>query len=254
MNKMISGAYGLELPYNGSTKIYFPDVPQLRNKRVKHIDFCVMPNSPSGKVCAGTTDTYLTVMELNSSKQLIRDLPVSQLSVNGNRLFVNKIIDFQRTFIEYKGAASIANQSFFAVIWYNEPEMWSVINENNQRTKILPLQIKIAGLKTFFPDNLEFRNQRIVSLLLSSPSFAPDNSAVCTIFNNKFMTLSYRNLQYFFNVPLYLFDQTNNYYPIRLQGLKVDLQNSYITSLATTANDLKTVLFNAIIDDTNNGR
>jgi hypothetical protein len=252
MNKMISGAYGVELTYIGSNKIYFPDVAQLRNKRIKHIDFCTMSKTPSGKTCVGTTDTFLTVMELNTNKELIINLPISKLSVNGNRLFVNKIFDFQRSYIEYKGSASIANKAFYAVIWYDEPAVWNIINETNQRTKILPLQIKIAGLKTHFAENLQFKNEKIVSLFLSIPSYTPEGSAVCSLFTNKFITLAYKGLQYFHQVPLYLFDQSTNYYPIRMQGLVIDLQSSFIESLDTNVADLKVVFFNAVIDDSVN--
>lgn len=250
MNKLISGAYGIELIFNGSNKISFPDVPQLRNKRVKHIEFCTMAQTPSGKVCVGTADTFLTVREYNTNKNLIIDLPINQLSVNGNRLFVNKIFDLPQTFIQYKGAAAITGKAFYAVIWYDEPMTWNVVNEVNPRTKIFPLQLKIRALKTYFAENLEFRGQKILNLFLSTPSLTPDGLDVCSIFDNKFITLAYKNLQYFHQVPLYLFNQTANYYPIRMQGLCIDLQNSFIESLTTDVPDLKTVFFNAIIDDT----
>ena len=67
--------------------------------------------------------------------------------------------------------------------------------------------------------------------------------------NTKFLTLQKNGLQFFSQVPLYIFYQADQNFQLRLQNIVFDFQNSFIETLSTTADDLKTVFFNVIIDD-----
>ncbi len=108
MNKLISGAIGLEIKISSDkTRFYLPDNSILRNKRIKHIDYCKLTdvsNAPSGREIAYLDNNLdITFVEANTQNELIQHVPLTSLSQNGNRLFINKIIDFQRSYITING-------------------------------------------------------------------------------------------------------------------------------------------------------
>jgi len=267
MNKLVSGAMGVEVQLrSGINRINFPDVVELRKKRIKHIDFCYgsyfgqynyITKAPSGNdlVSDSVIDNLLvTLVESNTKTELIREIPASQLDTNGNRLFINKIVDLPRSYIDLTGISDpndITAKSVYVVFWYDEPAIWSQINEANDRTAIQPVEITLTGSKTYFAENRDMLNKRIRNLLLSFPVVAPSGKSGLDVnyMNNKFLTLQRNGLQFFHQIPLYLFFQTNLNFQLRLQNIQFDFQNSYIETLSTSADDLKTVFFNAIIDD-----
>lgn len=252
-NKFVSGIYGMEIIVRGK-KILFPDTPQLKNKRIKHIEFMnstTLPKTHNNvSVVDDTANMFLTLVNNGSANEVIQHLNVQSLNVKGDRLFINKIIDLQRSYIEYSGTENQTGKAIFILFYYDEPAAWSAINTNN-RTVIKSLELKLAQNKTYFPFNQEFLNRKILSLFLLFPSISALGSDVITPnhINNKFITLSRKNVEFFSNVPVSIFWQDDNYYQIRLQGIIIDFQKSFIYSLTATANDLKTVFFNAIIDD-----
>lgn len=252
-NKYVSGIYGMEILVKG-TKILFPDTPQLKNKRIKHIEFfnsTTLPKTHNNvTVVDDTTNMFLTLINQGSLNEVIQDLNVNSLNVKGDRLFINKIIDLAKSYIEYTGAENQIGKAVFVLFYYDEPVAWSAINPNN-KTVIKSLELKLAQKKTYFAFNQEFLNRKILSLLLLFPSVSALGSNVLSSAykNNKFITLSRKNVEFFSNVPISIFYQSDNYYQIRLQGIIIDFQKSFIYSLTETANDLKTVFFNAIIDD-----
>ena len=125
MNKLISGAIGVEIALRtGVSRVNFPDVVDLRKKRIKHIDVCYgnyMTTTPSGNdVVSDTTvnNLFITLNEANTRNELIRSIPASQLNTQGSRLFIDKIIDFQRSFIDLTAItnpADLANKSVYLV-------------------------------------------------------------------------------------------------------------------------------------------
>jgi len=253
-NKLVSGMYGMEIPVVNN-KIIFPFTPHLRNKRIKHIEFMnytIMPKSPTNITLVNdTTNMFLTLVNYGTSIQIVEHLNVGTLNNNGDRLFINKVVDFERSFIEYKGTENIIGKSVFVVFYYDEPAVWSVINTINQRTIIRSLELVLTGKKTYFAYDQELIGKKVLSMLLLFPAVTPLGNAGLNsnYLNNKFITLSYNNVEFISNVPLQVFYQSLLYYQIRLQGIKFDLQKSFITSLTETVNDKKAVFFNLVIDD-----
>lgn len=252
-NKLVSGAYGIEVPVTG-TKVFFPEIQQLRNKRIKHIDVfnsTLLPNAPSGAtVMSDIENNYITIRESNTSLELIQGLSMALLNQYGARLFINKIIDFQNSYFEYKGTESITNKSLYFVFWYDEPAAWSLVNGRG-RTAIKSLQLTLNNTRTYFTENLDLKDRKIQNMYLMYPSYTPNglSGLSSTKINNKFITLSRNNVEFFYRVPLRVFYQGSDYYPLRLQNIMFDFQSSYIETLTTTDNDLKTVFMNVIIDD-----
>lgn len=256
MNKLVSGAIGVEVVLNGSNpRAYFPDMANLRKKRIKHIDICTGTISPSDRVMLGeylVSEAYLTITEANTQNQLIVDFPLSKLNVRGNRLFVNKIVDLQRSFVTFPGLdpETINGKVLYFVFWYDEPEVWGII-PTNDKMAIFPFEIKLKGSKTYFSENRYLYNKKFLNILLSLPTTTafgnpglPENAI-----ENKYLTLKKGNLEFFQKVPLYFFVQNRENFPLRLQSIRFDFQTSYIQSMTTTEDDLKHVFFNAIIDD-----
>jgi hypothetical protein len=258
MNKLVSGAIGVEVQlYPNISKVNFPDVAVLRKKRIKHIDVFWGIKTPSGNDIAANSSFFITLTEANTQKELISDLALSVLNVNGERLFINKIIDLQRSFITLSSItdpANVTNKSLYFVFWYDEPSVWGEILANG-RTSIQPIELTLTGLKTHFLENRDLVNKRFQNLILCKPVITPSGKAGLTnnlYLSTKFLTLQRNGLQFISQVPLSIFYQSLDNYPIRLQNIRFDFQNSFIETINTSANDLKTVFFNAVIDDSIN--
>jgi len=260
MNKLVSGAIGIEIKLiPGATRINLPDVVDLRKKRIKHIEFCSGGNctkTPSGNNVVSTSvvgNLFLTLMEANTQTELIKSVPANELNANGNRLFINKIIDFQRSYIDLTAITDpsyITNKSVYLVVWYDEPAVWGYVHPVD-RSSIQPLEITLTGLRTYFSENINLLNKQFSNLLLSFPAITPSGQSGMDVsrLTNKFITLQRNGLQFFSQVPLYMFYQSSLNYQLRLQNIQFDFQSSFIETLTTTSDDLKTVFFNAILDD-----
>ncbi len=252
-NKLTSGIIGMEIIVRG-TKILFPDTPQLKGKRIKHIEFLNATSLPKSHnnitVVSDTANMFVTLVNNGTSNEVIQHLNVQSLNVNGDRLFINKIIDLNRSYIDYTGAENQTGKAVFILFYYDEPASWSAINTNN-RTVIKSLELTLTGRKTYFAYDQEFVNRKILSLLLLFPTISALGSEVVTTshIKNKFITLSRKNVEFFSNVPISIFWQDDNYYQIRLQGIMIDFQKSFVYSLTETVDDKKTLFFNTIIDD-----
>ena len=258
MNKLVSGAVGVEVALvPNQQRVYFPDVINLRRKRIKHIDFCSFSNllkTPSGKdIIASVNDKlmFVTLTESNTQLELIQSLPITQLTNNGNRLYINKIIDLPRSYIDISKVpeAALTGKSVYMVFWFDEPAVWGQIIEE-LRTEIQAFELTITSQKTYFSENKDLLNRRFQNILLSFPTYTHTGKSGIndSYIKNKFLTLTKNNLEFFQKVPLYLFNQNELAYKLRLQNIQFDFQTSYIETLTVTADDLKTVFFNGIID------
>lgn len=254
MNKLVSGAIGIEIHLqDGKFKFNFPEVMNLRNKRIKHIDFCFASNlttTPSNvNISELTSGIFLTLREANTQQELISTLPVNELNSSGNRLFINKIIDLPQSYVELTGnPADLNDTAFYFVFWYDEPKVWENIPKNC-RTRIESFDLVIEGAKTYFKDFRNLINRKYQNIILSLPLITPaGNTGIdADELKTKFITLSKDNYDFFSDVPLYLFYQANQNFKLRLQNISFDFQKSYISDLGSDSG--KGIFFNAIIDD-----
>ncbi|MGC3979037.1 MAG: hypothetical protein QM751_12925 [Paludibacteraceae bacterium] len=257
MNKFVSGIYGVEIPLvSTSTKIYLPDIAYLRGKRIKHIDVVEVLKSPAGIASLSRNffdSAYLTIVELNTQSEQIRNLPVSSLATTRNRLFINRIADFPRSYIDVSkiAGADKTNKCIYLVFYFDDSAVWGIVPAENNRTQIQPLELKLTGKKTFFNFSSVLQNRRVQNIILNYPDTTPTGNAGLDYSNSgdKYLTLSRNQRESFKDVPLRLFLQTDQNYPLLLQNIMFDLQQSYITTVNTTADDLVSVFFNLVIDD-----
>ncbi len=258
MNKLVSGAIGVEVPIAPNTnKVYLPDVAILRNRRIKHIDYCssqsVRIKTPSGRDFISTHVPFITLVEKNTQAELIRNLPLNLLNPDDDRLFINKIIDFPHSFIDLTAIPENdkAGKAIYLVFWYDEPEVWGQIPDKNNRTEIHPLELKLSGKRTYFSENKTLLNKRFQNIILSLPANTPmGNEGINEIeYNDLFLTLRRGNIEFFSQIPLGIFYQLWTSYPLRLQNIVFDMQTSYIESNNPVPVTDKSVFFNVIIDD-----
>lgn len=250
MNKYISGAIAVEVPLSAGQIVFnFPDVPLLREKRIKHIEQVFIAKSYSGKDIYSSA-VYLNLTEVNTQSEMVQNLNTNQLNVDGNRLYLNKMIDLQRSYISIPTGGE-ANKVVLFVFWFDEPVNRAFVEETNNRTVISHLELKLTGSRTYFPENFKLRGKRIQQIYLQFPEISPNGNDGITsvVAENKFITLSRNNVEFFKNIPISIFYQSDKTFELRIQNIQFDFQNSYIDTLTTTADDLKTVFFNLIIDD-----
>ncbi len=254
MNKLFSGAYTVEFPVTGK-RTYLPNIPYLRNKRIKHIDVCSpswISKTPNNNILYNLDNAKITISDINTCSEIIQSLPcvlLDPVQVSGARMFINKIIDMQRSYIDtseyYEG------YSYMLIFYYDEPDVWGLVN-SNERTAILPLECTLTGKKTYFGENVIFKNRKIQNLILEFPSITHSGKvgiASAGMVQNKFITLSYKNKEWLYRYPLFLLYQRAMNFPLRMQNVKIDLQSSFIETLETTPGDLRTVMFNVLVDD-----
>jgi hypothetical protein len=129
---------------------------------------------------------------------------------------------------------------------------------DNTRTQINPrkgtelshFELKLTGSKNMFRDNRLLVNRKMRSLLLSHPLLTPENQT--SIWGSTslrtYLTLQKNNVQFFQKVPLYIFNQIENYYPFMFDNIQFDFTNSFIDIVNPVANDYKSVFFNCQIE------
>jgi hypothetical protein len=263
MNKLVSGAIGFTVPLN-SNKIYLPDILDLKDKRIKHIDLCDMVQiTADGKTCTtgSASGCYLNIQEQNTKELKIKSLSVEMLRLSknsGNRIFINKIIDFPNSFIEWNGTIYPDRHLFF-VAWFDEPKIMHRVVETG-KTAIDSFEVLTTNnpnKKFFFGENRTLFNRMFQNILFYSPDsigttpkgYKPVRKGTE---RNSFVTLQKENYQFIRNVPLYIFDQQSVTYPIRLQNVEFDFTNSFIeVAPIYPITPGQSFMFNAEIDDNN---
>lgn len=276
MNKLVSGAIGIPVHITG-TRINLPDILELKGKRIKHIDVADMvQQTVAGHTGIGTVENYvntlkssfLTLQEQNTHTYKVNRLSLNQLTLSqnfGNRLFINKIIDFPNSFIDFPnyydrdsaGNEIYKNKVIFLVFWYDEPLIMQRIEVDGKIT-IQNFEVNIVSTTSHrisFGDNrtlvgAKFRNIFYQSLTDNGKTPSGKISVSYEDSQKSFMNLQVENLKYFRNVPVYLFYQQENYFPIRLQNITFDFLNSYIeVAPSVTLASNSCFFFNAEIDD-----
>ena len=241
MKKLISGAISVQLNITATdNKIFFPDVADLRGKRIKHVSV-YKPNY-------AFTPSFVTLKEMNTQTELIKSLPISLLHFGDNPLFINKIVDLPHSYIDLSSIpVADRNGSFLFVFWFDAPEVWGKVPEKKNRTEIHPVELKLTGAKTYFAENRDLHNKIFQNLIFSNPNFTPMGNPA-TGYQNCFLTLVKDNHEFIQRIPLEYFYQREVDSQLRLQNITFDFQKSYIETTDPT-NYGKSIFFNAVIDD-----
>lgn len=239
MNKLFSGAICIELALKPAAKVYFSEIPQLIGKRVKHIDFLTSGDCTIGPE-GNPVMTYLnknnitaTFVESYTKKELIKNVPLSVFNNNSNRLYLNKVLEIQSSYLDLSGVpdkSTITNTSLIVIFYYDEPRVWNFV-DTHDLTSFDNFELKIAGRKTFLSTQLNLKDKKITSLTVPFVFAMPSGNSGLnyTRLKNKYITLVKNNHEYIKDFPVVLFTQIyNQYSKLRLQGITIDFENSYL--------------------------
>jgi len=258
-NYLVSGAIGVELQLNvNEKKIYLPDVLFLRDKNIKYIDIfnsSILPKVLSGNSTSAEVEQMkITLYDKSNQYEFVQNLLLYNLSYsnsnNANRLLFNRKLDLQKCFVDVSNIADadLLNKSVYFVFYYDEPIFTNLKYIDSPKKIIKSLELKLNGLKTYFLENRDLVNLSFCDLQLSFPKFtAIGNTGITEGLQSKhFLTLSHKNKEFFYRVPINLFFQyKKRSFVLTLQNIKFDLLNSYIESVDLT-NDTKSIYFNTI--------
>ncbi|MFM2292647.1 MAG: hypothetical protein RIS29_2460 [Bacteroidota bacterium] len=253
MNKYVSGAVLVTVPLNNNQKrFYFPEQLALKGKRIKHIERALIPATPDDvAVIASDIDAYVTFTEQNTQAEKIQALNTKNLNISGNRLYINKLIDWERSYVTADPSGhDFTDKVICFIVWYDYEANRNIIPSNMNRTSMNNFELKLNGTRTYFGENLLLRGKKFQNILLNFPAITPlgNEGLDIGLVWDKFITLSLNNVEFFQKVPLYVFYQTEDFYQLRLQNIQFDFQNSYIDNFSLEG-DLKSVFFNCIIDE-----
>ena len=250
--QMISGAIGFEVVVNpGVRSIPFPDLAILRGKTTRMIDICDELSLSPTQLTPYAGETKLFLMKNGTQKFFIDALPGEQLKTSlrkGNRILISEVVDLPKSYILLPQNNADTPRSLYFVFWYDEPAVLSPVTHN--RTDINSFEIEFRQRRNYFKENQTLRDRRFQNILLSFPTLTAENRegiAQDTAYKS-YLTLQRHQLQFFQQVPLYLFDQTTHAYTLNFENIQFDFTNSFLEVISPTANDLKSVFFNCIIE------
>jgi len=234
MNKLVSGAIGFSMTLQQG-KNYLPDIEDLKNKRIKHIDFCdEVGYDMNGTACSSSANGFLNIMEKNSQTFKIYNFSLSMIKLsvnNGNRPFINKIIDMPNSIIDWNGSN---NTTIYLVFWYDEPTVANNIPSAEDKTTYDAFEVisNASSNRRFeFDENRTLYGRMFRNLLfqVGNGTTPKGNTSVgITLAKSSFLTLQKGNFAFFRGVPVYTLSQNSQTWPLRMQNITFDFTNSYI--------------------------
>jgi len=240
--KLIKYIETVEVPTNSTTKtkFYFPELPNLRNKRILYIN--PIRNSeaqrgPSDLAVVSQTifcKSFLVLAAKN--KEIINRIPLQNLLLIGKESFdllFDLIIDFPKSYIEVGSTAGlVATETFLFTFYSNEqikdePE-YRGINVENIEVETTPTTIH----KFYFPDHENLRGKRIQFIEYINPIVTKtpsgDNLVNATSKGRSFLTLSEKGQEIVRKIPIYnILAGSLNSFRIALDNIEIDFPNSY---------------------------
>lgn len=254
MNELVSGAIGAKIALTGS-KIYMPDIYDLRDKVIKYIDVCdELDTDLEGNLIDNTNNGFINLIEKDSKNLKINNLSLSMLSLaenQGNRYALNFKIDLVNSFISWNGTID-ANKSIYLVFWFDEPSVMNAITSDNIGVDSFEISIVTPNIREkYLKENRTLYNKMFRNFLLLAPaqsSITPENRNSITEEESKkcFITFQLNNYAYIRNVPIYLFNQTNVRDEIRLQNITFNFTNSKVLFPPNVNLSNKSICFNAV--------
>jgi len=258
-NQTVSGALGFELLIQpGQNRVHFPDLELLRSKNIKFIDVCsqvITAPSHTPIFNVFTNHSYITLRKKTTQNNTIERLSLSQLFTSlrrGNRLKFNDVFDFPASYIEIPQNNITQPSVIFFVVWFDEPFVANVVNPKDKK-EISYFEVSLKNRRTMFDENRTLFRKKFQSLMLSFPRITAENQpgihAVTSY--QSYLTLQRKNMQFIQNVPLYLFNQTENAYMLNLQNIMFDFTNSFIDVASNNPETFlsQSVFFNCIVVD-----
>ena len=249
MIRLINGAIGLEFPLQqGCTSYRFPAVPVLEGKQIITVSYCNandVPLTPSGKPAfpLASDRLELQITDVNSKK--VEHYSLEDIEWKNHLSTFNQHIDLEKSELILTNPDNSEiwdGCSVYLIFWYGvSSDDFQVVNP-----RILPLEIALIGIKSFFSTNTSTDNKKSILLMLSFPDFTPSGSKGIdrSFVFDKFISLAGDGEVLFSRIPVFLFflAQTNPHF--YLNSLSLDFQKSYIETISSETVESKSLFFN----------
>lgn len=238
--KYVSGAIGYYLPLNKVGQNFFPFIPELKGRTILYIDFC--PTLTSGIQRTQTINSDLSgtlnLMEHGTNNLFIKDCAVKEFAQPynfGKRLPINKVVDFENSFVN---CAQNPSGGYFFVFWYYDEKVANKTAENEQ-TDLIGFEVVTNSRnrnyslgRYYFGENRTLVRKKYANLFVqnfqNNPK-SPNGYEINNYINEAFVTLQNNNYMFIKDVPLVLFCQQGWTEVLTLQNVEIDFYQSYVT-------------------------
>ena len=194
--ELYDGCESIEFKITNTNKTvyYFPDIPSLRGKLIRRIDFNYNSNplaySMSDYVIISQTaskDFYLTLV--SKDKEVVKDYPFYNLigwGTTQNKLeLFNHYFDLSKSYITISDTSNIsANQAFVVTIYYQKPKKVRFTYElENLKVNYIEAIVKNTSEKILnFSNFSDIQNSRIYKILFFNTGgatyYSPDKRQI----------------------------------------------------------------------------
>ena len=249
MNRRINGAVGVEFHLQKGRAVYpFPAVPELTGKQLITVSYCnanEIPLTPSGKPVFPLASDRLELRIADDKSKTPIHYPVADIEWKQFQLTFNQHLDPEKSDLiltDFDNAELWEGTSVYLIFWYGTlSDDIQVINPG-----ILPLEITIAGNKSYFSASTFAENKKSMLLMLSFPDFTPSGSEGTdrSCISDKFLTLAGNDEVLFSRIPVYQFYLAQRAGYIYLNALSIDFDKSYIETLSVENYKPESLFFN----------
>jgi len=249
MNRRINGAVGVEFHLQKGRAVYpFPAVPELTGKQLITVSYCnanEIPLTPSGKPVFRLASDRLMLQIADGNSRKVEQYSIADIEWKQYQLTFNQYIDPEKSDLvltNFDNAELWDETSVYLIFWYGTfTDDIPVVNPG-----ILPLEITIAGNKSYFSASTFAENKKSMLLMLSFPDFTPSGSEGTdrSCISDKFLTLAGNDEVLFSRIPVYQFYLAQSAGYFYLNALSIDFRKSFIETLSSDNAEPKILFFN----------
>lgn len=223
-------------------RIYFPDEPVLRGKKIKalkifgSVQISTVPVQngywmDSTPISSDVLANYITLCD-DSGFEFWKDMPCGYLSQYAQMIPIDREVDLLDSYIRLGGDYD-TDQTYLFLFFYEQDDQSYLPRTNTNMDSIEFALNAVAGEKSYLPNYPPLEGKKIRNIYLQSSSFTggsaqtPNGYAVADL-QSKYITLIHRRTVLFWRVPAYLFVQYNEMFRYRMADIQVTLSDSYV--------------------------
>ncbi len=228
-------------------RIYFPDEPILRGKKIKSVMVYANPTATTTGANGYWMDSTpissdilsLSVTFCDQERfEFMRNYPCYLLSAYNQQFPIDRPVDLLDSYISLR-SANYDDITYLFVFFYEQ------INQSyNQRgqTNFDNIEFQISttpGIRSMMPNYPPLQDKRIRNILIQANSLSGDietpNGYPIADLKSKYISLMYQRDILFYRVPAEILYQFNDRFRLRMADILVTLSNCYVeTSPADT--------------------
>lgn len=224
-------------------RIYFPDEPILRNKKIRSVMIfgdlgAGSGDAPDGywmdstKISVEWSSAHLTLCDQNRF-EFIKSMPCLYFSAFNQIIPIDRQVDLLDSYIQLSGNYDTDETYLFLFFYEQDCQSYEAKAATNIDSIEFALNT-IKGERTYLPNYPPLEDRPIRNIYLQTSSLAaggsvetPNGYTVADL-NSKYITLMYRRMILFYRVPARMFVQYNEQFRFRMADLLVTLSDSYV--------------------------